>query len=713
MNNVKRGLKGISVLKKLLISYVLILLLLIASNLLIFNRASEVLVEKEITYNKMSLNYTRDILDQNIKEIYNSCVALLKNNDTMRRIAKMDKVWNQTILIDRLMEFTQKNSLVEHAVLFNPTLDYVLYEDGGMNAEKAFGSYFQYQNLHGEKLPDKLNQASIGYVSGTGMYLSTKPAGLSESYVTIYFSPQYINGNNKLILMLPESKLRDLFKSAYSQNKFMIVSQNGEVVVDARNQSRPEGLLESLTESIKLGSEAGQFDYGSYLVIHEKSEVFDWEYTVMVNYDYILKDINAIRNIITYLIITVLLLSLLIISLSVKNNYVPLKEILSYVGNGNEKENEFEKIKSGIITLKKHNSTYRENQVLQDMIRNGGSRAELEKLFPCPLALGILVVGKEQELISVLKNSLEQALVPENGSGVRLISGGRDQVYVVINVQKLEIELVKEAVLNFFAGNPSSLLIGMGTIEQKGDLKLSCDHAEAAFLEARISDPGPIYSWDIGGRIQEIYMPIDLESRMLSFIYAANREKVKELVDEVFDRNRDISRSQLKKLIMDFANIYIKLAQKVGCGADIKKAEEVLEREYQFDKLKDCIYWLYVGLVYEEPVDKRADYVGKYIKDYVQHHYMDSTVSIETIASMLNLVPTYVSTLFKKEAKVSFSQYLSDYRIEQAKYLLEHTDKKVKDIASETGFGTYNNFTRVFKKKLGVTPIEYKNHKQS
>ena len=162
MNNLKRGLKGISVLKKLLISYVLILLLLIASNLLIFNRASEVLVEKEITYNKMSLNYTRDILDQNIKEIYNSCVALLKNNDTMRRIAKMDKVWNQTILIDRLMEFTQKNSLVEHAVLFNPTLDYVLYEDGSMNAEKAFGSYFQYQNLHGEKLPDKLNQASIG-----------------------------------------------------------------------------------------------------------------------------------------------------------------------------------------------------------------------------------------------------------------------------------------------------------------------------------------------------------------------------------------------------------------------------------------------------------------------------------------------------------------------------------------------------------------------
>ena len=49
MNNLKRGLKGISVLKKLLISYVLILLLLIASNLLIFNRASEVLVEKEIT----------------------------------------------------------------------------------------------------------------------------------------------------------------------------------------------------------------------------------------------------------------------------------------------------------------------------------------------------------------------------------------------------------------------------------------------------------------------------------------------------------------------------------------------------------------------------------------------------------------------------------------------------------------------------------------
>lgn len=88
---------------------------------------------------------------------------------------------------------------------------------------------------------------------------------------------------------------------------------------------------------------------------------------------------------------------------------------------------------------------------------------------------------------------------------------------------------------------------------------------------------------------------------------------------------------------------------------------------------------------------------------------MDSGITIEEIAGKLGLASTYVSTLFKKEAQISFSQYLSDFRIQKAQELLEQTEMKVKDISMETGFGTYNNFARVFKKKLGMTPIEYKN----
>ncbi|NLL71740.1 MAG: helix-turn-helix transcriptional regulator, partial [Epulopiscium sp.] len=54
-------------------------------------------------------------------------------------------------------------------------------------------------------------------------------------------------------------------------------------------------------------------------------------------------------------------------------------------------------------------------------------------------------------------------------------------------------------------------------------------------------------------------------------------------------------------------------------------------------------------------------------------------------------------------------QYLLDYRLMKAKELLENTDYKVKDISDMSGFGTYNNFAKAFKKKIGSSPGSYRN----
>lgn len=65
-----------SVLKKLLISYSLLLILLIASNLFIYTKTKSLLMSKEIVYNRMALDYTGEIMDQTVQGIYDSCVTL-------------------------------------------------------------------------------------------------------------------------------------------------------------------------------------------------------------------------------------------------------------------------------------------------------------------------------------------------------------------------------------------------------------------------------------------------------------------------------------------------------------------------------------------------------------------------------------------------------------------------------------------------------------
>jgi two-component system response regulator YesN len=57
---------------------------------------------------------------------------------------------------------------------------------------------------------------------------------------------------------------------------------------------------------------------------------------------------------------------------------------------------------------------------------------------------------------------------------------------------------------------------------------------------------------------------------------------------------------------------------------------------------------------------------------------------------------------------MTFSQYLFKIRIEKALYLLENTNDKVYVIAGKIGYKDDKYFYRVFKKKFGMTPDEYR-----
>lgn len=70
----------------------------------------------------------------------------------------------------------------------------------------------------------------------------------------------------------------------------------------------------------------------------------------------------------------------------------------------------------------------------------------------------------------------------------------------------------------------------------------------------------------------------------------------------------------------------------------------------------------------------------------------------------------YLSRYFKKNVGISYNDYVNQYRISAACYLLQNREMTILDIASECGFNTVRSFNRHFREQLNTTPAEYRKH---
>lgn len=106
------------------------------------------------------------------------------------------------------------------------------------------------------------------------------------------------------------------------------------------------------------------------------------------------------------------------------------------------------------------------------------------------------------------------------------------------------------------------------------------------------------------------------------------------------------------------------------------------------------------------PHDRKPDYV-QYIMDYVNSSYMHPGLSVESIASLMNLDRSYLSRLFKKKANQTLQNYILDVRLTEAKRCLME-DRSVKEAALHSGFRDPYVFSKLFTQKTGFSPSEWK-----
>lgn len=108
-----------------------------------------------------------------------------------------------------------------------------------------------------------------------------------------------------------------------------------------------------------------------------------------------------------------------------------------------------------------------------------------------------------------------------------------------------------------------------------------------------------------------------------------------------------------------------------------------------------------------ENSDKAMLLMGK-VKKYLQHNYMLYDISLDTVSDILNISPSYFSVMFKRAFDVNFMDYLTELRMNAAKELLTDPLRSTAEVASMVGYESANYFTRAFKKRVGMTPTDYR-----
>ena len=87
---------------------------------------------------------------------------------------------------------------------------------------------------------------------------------------------------------------------------------------------------------------------------------------------------------------------------------------------------------------------------------------------------------------------------------------------------------------------------------------------------------------------------------------------------------------------------------------------------------------------------------------------MDGLYSLNAAADHLGLSPAYLSKIFPQKMGKTFTEYLSEIRIDEAKRLLRESENDILEISRACGFNSANYFCRVFKKLTGISPSDYR-----
>ncbi|WP_372631376.1 helix-turn-helix domain-containing protein [Cohnella sp.] len=214
------------------------------------------------------------------------------------------------------------------------------------------------------------------------------------------------------------------------------------------------------------------------------------------------------------------------------------------------------------------------------------------------------------------------------------------------------------------------------------------------------------------------YYPPDVEQRLINLVKSGSFAETEALLGQIRENNLDQPNLPVavgKILVNEMTGTLLKCLEQAATEAErqnekihsaLVASESGRPAKLAFSQLSDGFLLLCQG-----QHDRKKSHNNQLKDDlirYLDEHYMQTDLSLTTLADRFNTSEAYISYFFKEQTGVNFSDYLENVRMGHAKRMLTESEMPVNEISAWVGYYSLNSFSRAFKRANGLSATEFR-----
>jgi len=224
-----------------------------------------------------------------------------------------------------------------------------------------------------------------------------------------------------------------------------------------------------------------------------------------------------------------------------------------------------------------------------------------------------------------------------------------------------------------------------------------------------------IFYDDISNTVKSPYNINDYLTLLNTHVYAGNRlpalDCLKSIFDSIHDMQSDYVLSTFNLIVSDLSFVLYEINLD---STDISNLRNSITNELKSNSdIEKCMEYIsnWVACICDtvnESFKSKNNMIVDDICDYINKNYSSNQISLTVAAQYVRRNPSYISRLIKQYTGKSFTQILTEKRIEEAKSLLGSSNLKISDIAERVGYTNIRYFNRIFSSYTGMTANDYR-----
>lgn len=343
------------------------------------------------------------------------------------------------------------------------------------------------------------------------------------------------------------------------------------------------------------------------------------------------------------------------------------------------------------------------------------------------IGTGEMGISEDRELIKFAVLNICQEVLDKYGCGTVFINN--DYIVIIFASEDMSSDAFMEKVPSILDEIHQNIMkyyklpirIGIGSYYSDiENTNYSYKNAVSAMDYSMIMGNNPIiYIEDVEPKRSKRLKFDELKKRsLITSIKVGTPEEISNTIEKLFIDVLEAKNSykDYQIFLLEILTTILKVARDLNVDMDnlFGVNYNLFVEIYKFKDLRKVREWIKSicikirSYISQERQDSCKQIVSDAV-EYLKENYSDSEITIDKVCKMLHISPAYFSSLFKKETKLTFVNYLTHIRMEAAKELLRSTNLKTFEIAKKVGYSEPNYFSYCFKKNFGISPSEYRN----